>query len=218
MKAKTKKETTKPLGTCDESEKVVARLAWVSDADAEILVKELARPHLADVLVWPGPESNGHRPILLAYYGDDRQHVMKRVADAETRFRSQGLRTELLAVRPADMEETRMFILAIEELETWTHLAEAGGVLASRRSPLPVAKNTRRRTPIAWALTLEEFVNDHHRRRDRVLLPEEFLEVPAANTQSEGAAVSADVGSGKKKACCRRKSERSEPQAANSLL
>ncbi len=137
---KAKKETTEPTGTCEETEKVVAKAARVSFADAEMLARELGRPHLADLLVWPYPDGNNPLPILLAYCGEDRQQVMKRVEHAKTRFRLLGARSEVLAVRPVDMEEMRMFCLALEELETWKHLSNAGELLALLSAPLPSAK------------------------------------------------------------------------------
>jgi hypothetical protein len=95
----------------------VFRAAQVSAKKARSLAEGRERPHVIDVLVWPYPEARKRNPELRAYYALNLPQAVARAVEVEIRLREQGLRAALVAVHPADTEETEMFFRALEELE-----------------------------------------------------------------------------------------------------
>lgn len=180
---KTKQKPKEQKSKCDMPAPAVAREGRISRADAEVLVKEIGRPHFADILVWPSPSASDQRPQFRTHYGLSLHEAMASAAEALACFESHGRNACLLAVRPADVNEATMYYFALDELGTWEHEATQDGCMPKALGAATgAARGGRTRKPRDWAHTLRAFVNELLNRSKKTLRSGERSGTQAANS------------------------------------
>ncbi len=95
----------------------VYRAEHATAQEAVSLARGREQPQVIEILVWPYPEQRDRRPVLRAYYALNLPQAAARAVEIEIRLREQDLRAVLATIRPATAEETELFFLAHDALE-----------------------------------------------------------------------------------------------------